>query len=136
MVQPIANDGLLYHGRATVLQLSAFIIAAASLCIASPVSSQPFGSGNVSFVNVDKVEIDLLVTDNVNNQKKTFHLGVGKESSTFKVSGDAKDGGNSNLTWKATGQDAGGKKAARCGTEKQPIRGGKAGSSTVFFVQA
>jgi hypothetical protein len=55
------------------------------LCIASPVSSQPFGSANVSFANVDTVEIDLVVTDNVSGGigPKTFHLGGGKNHGGF-----------------------------------------------------
>lgn len=91
--------------------------------------AQAFGSGNVSFVNVDTVEIDLVVTDNVSGGigTKTFHLGAGKDTGTFKVSGDSQNGGKSNFNWKASGQDASRKKVSRCKTEKQPIRGGSYG---------
>jgi hypothetical protein len=64
MVEPITNESLLRHGSATVSRFSACMVAAASLCIASPVSFEPFGSANVSLVNVGTVEIDLVVTDN------------------------------------------------------------------------
>ena len=124
MGQPITVKGFARHSGRIALLLAS-IVAAASLGIA-PVASEPFGSGDVSFVNIDSVEVELVITDNVNKDneinKKTFHLKRGEETKTFKVSGDSKDGGNSNFRWKATAEDASKTKVAMCKTVKQPRR--------------
>jgi hypothetical protein len=126
MAKAITIECLGSYDRSLGRKLLLTVVATASLGI-SPLASQPFGSGTVSFVNVDTAAIDLVITDNVNkDNKKTFHLGVGKETPTFKVSGDSKLGGKSNFNWKATREDAG-KKLAKCKTVTQPIRDGSYG---------
>jgi len=67
MGQPITVKNFVHSGRIALLLAS--IVAAASLGIA-PVASEPFGSGDVSFVNIDSVEVELVITDNVNKDNE------------------------------------------------------------------
>src|ERR1700710_204961 len=121
----LANIATRHLGFVFSLAATTFV-ATTVFGILSAVSS-PVNSGTVSFVNIDKSPIDLIVTDNVTKDDYKFQLKVGEETKSFKVSGDVKNGFNSDFTWKATGQDANKKSIARCGTEKRSVNHGSYG---------